>query len=71
MLGMSPSYGLPGKARAPRHQPLLVRDHHGVLDPEFARLARLAFADALHLRRVQRVQRVLVMALLRADELAP
>ena len=58
-----------GEGARTQHQAKLMRDHHGVLEPELVGLARLALADALHLRRVQRVQLVLVMTLLRADVL--
>ena len=57
------------EAPGAHHQPRLVRDRQADLDAEFVGLACLALADALDFRRVQRVELVLVVALLRADAL--
>ena len=64
---MWPSYGLPGQGTHTQQQAVLVRDHHGALDAELAEHARLALASARDLGRMQRVQLVLVVVLLRAD----
>jgi hypothetical protein len=44
-----------------------VRDQKPGLDAELVRHARLALADALDFRRMQRVQLVLAVTLLRAN----
>jgi hypothetical protein len=61
--------GVAREAPGTHHQPRLVRDCQADLDAEFVGLARLALADAFDFRRVQRVELVLVVALLRADAL--
>ena len=61
--------GVAGEGPRAHHQALLVRDGQADLHAELVGLARLALADALHLGRVQRVELVLVVALLGADAL--
>ena len=58
-----------GEAARAHHQALLVRHHEADLHAELVGVAGLALGDALHLRRVQRVELVLAVALLGADAL--
>ena len=52
------------------HQPVLVGHGNADLDPEFVGLPGFAFANALDFRGMQRIELVLVFALLRADALS-
>ena len=61
--------GVARQAARTDHQALLGRDGHADLHAELVGLAGLALADALDLRRMQRVQLVLVLGALRADAL--
>lgn len=58
-----------GEAARAHDQPLSVRDGHAHLHAELVGLPRLALADALHLRGVQRVQLAVVVRLLARDAL--
>ena len=61
--------GVAGKGARSQHQAIFVGYHHRALDAELIGLASFPFANALDLRRMQRVQLVLVGSLLRADAL--
>ena len=51
--------GVAVEGARPQHQAMLVGDHHRALDAELVGLACIALANALDLRRMQRVQLVL------------
>ena len=70
MWAFMPKYhGLPGQAARADHQTLFVGDRQADFDAELVGVASLAFGDAFHLRRVQRVELVLAGALLSSDAL--
>ena len=70
MWAFMPKYhGLPGQAARADHQTLFVGDRQADFDAELVGVASLAFRDAFHLRRVQRVELVLAGALLSSDAL--
>ena len=52
------------KALGAHHQALLVRDRQTDFNAEFVTVSGFAFADAFHLRRMQRVEFVFVLGLL-------
>jgi len=62
--------GVARQAARTDHQALFGAHRHADLHAELVGLAGLALADALDLRRMQRVQLVLVLGALRADALA-